>query len=176
MPGSSRPPLPTADLDHVLEHTRDLWDELRGARLLMTGGTGFFGGWMTETFLHAVDHLGLGASAVILTRDRRAFGGRAPPLALPARITRHEGGVRDFDFPDGVFSHVLHLATEAGPSLSPAASFATAVHGTERVLRLAVERGVQSVLLASSGAVYGPQPPDCERLDEDFAGAPRPDD
>ena len=173
MPGSSRPPLPAADLDHVLDHTRDLWDELRGARLLVTGGTGFFGGWMTETFLHAVDRLGLGASAVVLTRDERGFRGRVPHVASHDAIVLHQGNVRDLAHPAGRISHVLHLATESGPSLRPSGSFLTAVHGTERVLQVAIESGVQSLLLASSGAVYGPQPPDRERLDEDFTGAPR---
>jgi nucleoside-diphosphate-sugar epimerase len=176
MPGSSRQPLPPSDLDHVLEHTRELWDELRGGRLLVTGGTGFFGGWILESFLHATDRLELGASAVVLTRDSGRLRDRAPHIALHPAASLHEGDVRTFAFPDGAFTHVLHLATEAGPSLSPASSFDTAVHGTERVLEFSVERGVESFLLASSGAVYGSQPRDRERLDEEFAGAPRPED
>jgi dTDP-glucose 4,6-dehydratase len=176
MPGSSHPPLPPPDLDHVLDQTHDLWDELRGARLFVTGGTGFFGRWMVESLLHACDRLALGADAVVLTRAAQAAREQAPHVAAHRAITLHEGDVRDFPFPDGSFSHVLHLATEAGPGFTPEASFRTAVQGTERVLALARERDVRALLLASSGAVYGPQPPDLERVPEDYTGAPRPDD
>ena len=60
--------------------------------------------------------------------------------------------------------------------MSPSASFQTAVAGTERVLALCRPHEAQKLLLTSSGAVYGPQPPDCERLSEDYLGAPRPED
>ena len=61
------------DLDHVLARTSGLWDDLRGARLFITGGTGFFGCWLLETFVWANDHLKLDASVVVLTRDQNAF-------------------------------------------------------------------------------------------------------
>ena len=80
MPGISSQPLPARDLDHVLEHTPGLWDELGGARLFVTGGTGFFGRWMLESLLRANDDLRLGAEATVLTRDPLAFAAAAPML------------------------------------------------------------------------------------------------
>jgi nucleoside-diphosphate-sugar epimerase len=176
MPGISAQALPAIDLDHVLEHTQGLWEELRGARLFVTGGTGFFGRWMLESFLRANDDLRLGAEAALLTRDPSAFASAAPLVAGHPAVKLLGGDVTSFEFPPIACTHVLHMATETALGGSRSASFDTASLGTARVLEFAAASGVQSLLLTSSGAVYGTQPPDCERLTEEFSGAPHPED
>lgn len=42
-----------ADLDRLLALDPALYDPLRDARILLTGGTGFFGGWLLEALLRA---------------------------------------------------------------------------------------------------------------------------
>lgn len=171
-----RRPLPVRDLDHVLEHTEGLWEELRGERLFVTGGTGFFGGWMLESFVHANRRLRLGAQATVLTRNPDLYRQSTLHVAGDPAITLWTGNIRDFALPAGEFSHVLHLATETALAGYPTASFWTAVLGTSRVLELAARCTGSRLLLTSSGAVYGPQPPESELLDESYSGAPRPED
>jgi dTDP-glucose 4,6-dehydratase len=108
------PPLPKEDLEHVLTHTRPLWGQLRGGRIFVTGATGFFGIWLLESFAHANRELGLGAELVGLSRNSAAFYAKAPHLANEPSITLNCGDVRDFEFPEGTFTHVIHAGTTSG--------------------------------------------------------------
>ncbi len=164
------------DLDHVLTHTAShVWDGLRGARIFITGGTGFFGRWLLESLAWANDRLGLGASAVVLTRDPARFASKAPHLVARTDLTFMQGDVRDFSFPDGRFTHLIHAATEATVTLNveqPLVMLDTIVAGTRRALDFAVHAGIKRFLLTSSGAVYGRQPPDLSHVPETYLGAP----
>lgn len=165
------------DLDHVLERTRDGWEGLRAGRLFITGGTGFFGMWLLESFLWANDRLALGAQATVLSRNPAAFLNRAPHLAANRAIEMAAGDVGSFQFPEGDFSHVIHAATEASAQLneqSPARMLETIIAGTQRTLDFAVASRTQKFLLTSSGAVYGKQPAEMTHVAEDFTGAPDP--
>ena len=170
------PPLSEADLQHVLDHTGGLWEELRGGRIFVTGGTGFFGCWLLETFARANEQLGLNAQLLALTRSPEAFARKAPHLAGHPAITLWRGDVRDFDFPGGKFSHVIHAGTASGAPVDPLEMFDTIVNGTRRTLDFAASGGVEKFLFVSSGAVYGPQPPGLERVPETCLGAPDPTD
>ncbi len=165
------------DLDHVLDHTRNLWDELRGERVFITGGTGFFGCWLLESLLWAQDRLGLGVEAVVLTRDPDAFRSKAPHLAGHPSLTMLAGDVRSYQFPAGTFSHLIHAATDASAKLndeSPLHMLDTIVDGTRHALDHAVACQAKRFLLTSSGAVYGKQPSEMTHVPEDYTGAPDP--
>jgi dTDP-glucose 4,6-dehydratase len=112
------------DLEHVLAHTRDFWEEVRGQRLFITGGTGFFGIWLVESFLWANEQLGLEAEAVVLSRDPQAFCRKMPHLAGHPSLSFQVGDLRTFEFPEGRVSHVIHAATEKFDPASDADRFA----------------------------------------------------
>lgn len=168
-------PLPHADLAHVLERAEPIWRALRGARLFITGGTGFFGGWLLESVAAANAALGSRILATVLSRDPHGFRRKAPHLAACEAFEWHAGDVRDFDFPSGAFTHVLHAGTAASAVLNagqPDEMFGTIVSGTRRVLEFAHACGAADMLHVSSGAVYGRQPPDLERIPESWTGGP----
>ena len=165
------------DLDGVLAETAGLWDDLRGARVLVTGGTGFFGCWMLESLLHANRQLGLGASAVVLTRDARAFSAKAPHLASNEAVSVQEGDVRTWTWRGGSLSHVIHAGTDTRTPVTRADRlrvFDSIVEGTRHTLEIAEQAGAIRFLLTSTGAVYGRQPATITHVSEDYAGGPDP--
>jgi len=167
------------DLDALVAAYPGVWPALREARLFMTGGTGFFGGWLLESLLWANRRFDLGASVTVLTRDAAAFAGRAPHLAGDGAVTLHEGDIRTFAFPDGRFTHVIHAAVDATPPANQAGRrdvVDVIVEGTRRALEFARDRGVRRFLFTSSGAIYGRQPIELEYTPEEYCGAPDPSD
>ncbi len=166
------PPIARDELDGSLAQAEAAFRALHGARVFLTGGTGFFGAWLLESLGHAIVRLGLDLSVVALTRRPDAARLRMPHLANEGWLQYHRGDVRDFVFPEGEFSHVIHAATSThGPSISPQETLATIADGTTRVLDFCSTRGWPKLLYTSSGAVYGRQPETVSHLAEDFLGA-----
>ncbi|HEX9199423.1 MAG TPA: NAD-dependent epimerase/dehydratase family protein [Acidobacteriaceae bacterium] len=164
------------DLEHIAAETQGLWDELRGERVFITGGTGFFGCWLVESFCHVNRELGLGAQATVLSRGPEKFRAKCPHLAEDPAITLHAGDVRDFEFPAGEFKYIIHAATETTGKQTPEDLLSAIVAGTERTLKFAGQCGARKFLLTSSGAVYGRQPVGMTHVPESYMGAPDPVD
>lgn len=123
------------DLNHILDHTRDRWYDLRGERIFITGGTGFFGCWLLESLLWANSRLDLKAKAYVLTRTPKKFIEQYPHLGLSEDVHLIEGEIRSFAFPEGSFSHVIHAASECSAELmqrNPLRLLDSSVNGTRR--------------------------------------------
>ena len=161
----------------MLSHTDGLWEGLRGKRIFLTGGTGFFGCWLLESFCYANETLGLQAQAVVLTRSAVSFRKKAPLIAARADVELVEGDVRSFGFPAGEFSHVIHAATETnrlGGAVDPIVLFDANLQATRRMIDFIKACGAQKALFTSSGAAYGTQPPELTHVPETYPGGPSP--
>ena len=139
IPSNSPSRITQQDHDGITALTRGIWEKLRGQRIFLTGGTGFFGCWLLESFLHANRSLGLGASITALTRSPERFRQRAPHLAVDPAVELVAGDIRSFPFPAGSFEYVIHAATDtsAGAAEHPIELFTSIVDGTRRVLDFA---------------------------------------
>lgn len=170
-------PIIAEDIRGVLSRTQSLWPDLKGASIFITGATGFFGIWLLETLLAANREFSLCLRILALSRDPAGFAKKAPHLAHDPAVTWITGDVRDFAFPAGPITHVIHAAAEASAKLNaedPQTMFDVCVEGTRRTLKLAIERRASRMLFTSSGAVYGRQPPELSHIPEEFAGGPDP--
>ena len=167
-------PLATEDLEHILTHTRPLWEEARGRRIFLSGGTGFFGAWLLESLVYCNRRLNLDLSATVLSRNPDAFRRRMPHLPFNDCIRMLYGDVRNFAFPHGNFEFAIHAAapTTEHAVRGPQELLDVLEQGTRRMLEFFRMRGAKKFLFASSGAVYGKQPEYLSHIPEEYLAGP----
>ncbi len=169
-----KPTLFPEDLDHILAHTGQIWEPLRGQRVFITGGTGFFGHWLLESLLWADDHYDLDIKVALLSRNPQRFTKKYPQISSHPALSWITGDVKAFEFPEGEFAYVIHAASEGDARLSqenPRLVYDTIVEGTQRILEFARTHHTKTLLFISSGAVYGKQPAEITHIPEEYQPA-----
>jgi len=169
----------------VQEDTRDIvrrvggaFERLSGKNVLIAGGTGFIGSHLLETVAFLNDHVLKEPCRVFAAaRNPDSFARRCPHLAQRSDILLVRGDVRTFNPPTDAWHFVIHAASPADPQTvvrNPLETMDVIVGGTRRMLSLASEKGkeVEKFLFLSSGAVYGPQPPEVKAIPENYQGGP----
>jgi UDP-glucuronate decarboxylase len=150
---------------------------LAGRRLLLTGGTGFFGKWLLEVLLAGGETAGAPAEITVLTRDPERFRDDYPHLCRHPAVRLAQGDVRRCELPPGRMQFVIHAAASADGRLyqrDPLAMADTIVEGTRQLLEAVADRGVERFLFVSSGAVYGDLSSGPARVPETWRGGPDP--
>jgi dTDP-glucose 4,6-dehydratase len=166
--------LPRLALESVVEACALPLEELSGSRILVTGATGFVGRWILSALLHARElSPRFDYSVVIHIRDAKSAAERLSPRTLESVDVVLGDATNSLLGIPGELSYVVSGATPASirsGSMDRRQVLLTAIEGTQRLIELADDRGGFRLLNLSSGAVYGRQPPDMDRIPEDWMG------
>ncbi len=134
-----------------------IWENLKNARILLTGHRGFVGSWIKESFHYVNKRHSLGATLVCPDVDIRNLVG------LSIEVEPHIKNNR--------LTHVIHGAAKTAKPYRWSA-MDVSVSGTKNVLSLAEGFGAKTFLYLSSGAIYGRG---CYRFVEENICKVRPD-
>jgi len=134
---------------------------LRNAHLLVTGGTGFVGTWITQMVAYLNDCHQFGISLTLFAPNASEFSARAPHLACRPDLRLIDGDVRHLTDLPGETEWIIHAAASPDSRShfsSPVRTMETIVSGTQALLNAASRlTPLQKIVNLSSGLVHGPQ-------------------
>lgn len=133
-------------------------EALRGKRILVTGGTGFFGVWLLSALVAIKNTLGGELDIVTITRSPREFLEKSKQFGLNDVVEFIEGDVKDVRFVGLGITHLVHMATtnasETFAGEDQLNKLRVLYEGTKNILEQCTS-SLESVLFTSSGVVYG---------------------
>jgi dTDP-glucose 4,6-dehydratase/UDP-glucose 4-epimerase len=146
------------DLNQIFSNVSS-WEFFRNSKIFITGGTGFFGKWLLLSLTHADQLLKLNLSITVLSRSPENFLKENPDFSLLSQIHWIKGEINSFQFPQGDFDFIFHMATTSASETfhgeSNLKKLDLLYSGTKHVLDFAVKSHVKKILFTSSGVVYG---------------------
>lgn len=149
---------------------------LKNESVLITGGSGFMGSWLSEALSYLNDSHQFGIKLTLLARDMDIFAERQPHLAQRSDIQTISTDVCDLVEISNEISIIIHAAGNPDNRVhlsNPIEVINTITNGTVQVLEAATRLpNLKKFLNISSGWVYGSQPRELDLLPESYAGGP----
>ena len=144
-----------ADLEYCSNFLEGKGIDLDGTSILITGGTGFLGKWLTLFVLWQKRRLRKQITLYLLTRDICSFKKQFKAgFWAPNDVFFVEGSVNEPLPLDEPIDLIIHGATDVVNAAKPALTITTCLTGTDHVLEFAKTHGTSRIIMLSSGAVY----------------------
>lgn len=153
-----------SDLTQILTTSRNELELLNSAKILICGGTGFLGTWLTTTLLEANEKFDLNLRVTLISRDLKKsriklrIENQDPVSIIEGDLTTKPSILNSLE---GNFSHIIHAATpivkQTGANDLDKMGKTTLLT-SENLIQLASRmKEAPSLTHLSSGAVYGSQ-------------------
>ena len=159
------------DLEEINDHSHDDLVRLVNSNVVITGASGFIGTWLTLSWASARSKYQGKGKLLLTSRSPNAAWEKAFIIDKNCPVERVSSSIENFRIPDEYHNgYIIHAATPASAALNvnePYKMFNLIIEGQDRILAESL-RTSSRLLFLSSGAVYGKQPTDLERLSEDF--------
>lgn len=126
------------------------WDKLENKTIMISGGTGFIGSFITRVLEYRNRTYNSGIQIISVSRH-----GNASP---ENRVVSLKADITDRVCYDGPVDYILHLASNTHPKQyaeDPVGTITTNVIGCNNLLSFAMKKNAQRFLLASSVEIYG---------------------
>jgi len=151
------------------------WRQFEGARILVTGASGFLPAYMVETLLYLNEHVLLQPCRIVaLVRNAEAATARFGNSLNGGQLELLVQDVCD-PIPDRYrFEYVVHAASQASPRFyhtDPVGTLSSNVFGTRNLLVHSQHEDMKGFLFFSSGDVYGTSPNKSRVLSEKDYGS-----
>jgi nucleoside-diphosphate-sugar epimerase len=149
-------------------------DTLRDEHILITGGTGFMGTWLSELIIYLNDNFGFNTHLVLLSDRADSFSHRVPHIAKHKDVTLIERDIRNLTGIPTDIRWIIHAAASPDSrthASDPLGTIEIITNGTNALLDYATRLpDVKKILNISSGQVYGIQPWEMAGIPENYIG------
>ncbi len=167
------------DLEEINEHSRNDLEKIVNSNVVITGASGFIGTWLSLSWASARQKYQGEGKLLLTSRSPDGVAQKALTIDPQCPVQRIASDIKNFTIPDE-FHHgyIIHAATPASASLNsddPYKMFNVIIEGQQRILTEAFKASSR-LLFLSSGAVYGKQPLELEKLTEEFSFDKNDDD
>jgi nucleoside-diphosphate-sugar epimerase len=163
--------LSISDLNLIVQNEYVPWRKFENSKILIYGGTGFIGSWLTTALKYANSKLGLNIEVSIVTRDARAAQVKFGSIVSNGiQFIEHDfafGPLNDFFQADYIFHGATPTRVLTG-SINSVNLLNASINAASHAIRCKSSRfEVPMVVHLSSGAVYGRQSMENSHRSED---------
>jgi UDP-glucuronate decarboxylase len=146
------------DIDSIIKSKID-WIKFNNKTVLITGANGFLPAYMVEVLLYLNEFFDrFNVKVLALVRNKQKANVRFLHHLSNKNLEFIEQDVADNISISQDIHFIIHAASQASPKyfgIDPIGTIKANVYGTDNLLKIAVEKKVESFLYFSSGEVYG---------------------